>query len=246
MVPQVSDLEEDYAPAGLTLKLVKNAVEAALICSGRPLPLDHLSLMFDETVGLDTLRAVLEELIDEYRGKGVEILCLQEGWSVRGRPELAERITRTQTVRVPKYSNAVLQVLAIIAYRQPVTRGDIEEVRGISVSGSILQQLEERGWIESIGHRSAPGNPALWATTGKFLDDLRLSSLDELPSIDLPAGPAPVLSSEVAETPQLALAEPEAPDEHGSAGSSPSEEPAASVEPASTEPHEAMQLPGGP
>jgi segregation and condensation protein B len=167
----------------------KRVLETALICAGQPLPLRDLRLLFAEQVGLDTLRAMLDELRSDWVGRGVELVCLASGWRFQSRPEMREFLDRLNPEKPPKYSRAVLETLAIIAYRQPVTRGDIEDIRGVVVSSQIIKQLEDRHWIESIGHRDAPGRPALYATTRQFLDDLGLPSLDRLPLLD-PAGGA--------------------------------------------------------
>jgi segregation and condensation protein B len=162
----------------------KRVLETALICAHQPLPLSALRALFDEQVGNDTLKSLLDELVREWEGRGVELVPLAGGWRFQSRPEMREYLDRLNPEKPPKYSRAVLETLAIVAYRQPVTRGDIEDIRGVAVGSQIVKQLEDRGWIESIGHRETPGRPALYATTRHFLDDLGLNSLDQLPELD--------------------------------------------------------------
>jgi segregation and condensation protein B len=174
----------------------KRVLETALICAQQPLPLRDLRVLFDEQVGADTLRMLLDEIAREWEGRGVELVALASGWRFQSRPEMREYLDRLNPEKPPRYSRAVLETLAIVAYRQPVTRGDIEDIRGVTVSSQIVKQLEDRGWIETIGHREAPGRPALYATTRQFLDDLGLASLDQLPAIDgapAPAALAPLM-----------------------------------------------------
>ena len=164
----------------------KRVLETALICAQQPLPLREMRSLFDEQVGQDTLRTVLDELVRDWQGRGVELVALASGWRFQSRPEMRQFLDRLHPEKPPRYSRATMETLAIIAYRQPVTRGDIEDIRGVTVSGPIVKQLEERGWIEAIGYREAPGRPALYATTRQFLDDLGLASLDQLPVQDAP------------------------------------------------------------
>lgn len=161
----------------------KRVLETALICATSPLPLRELKLLFDEQVGADTLRSLLDELAADWRGRGVELVALASGWRFQSRPEMRVFLDRLNPEKPPRYSRAVLETLAIVAYRQPVTRGDIEDIRGVAVSSQIIKQLEDRGWVDTIGYRETPGRPALLATTRQFLDDLGLSSLDQLPAI---------------------------------------------------------------
>jgi segregation and condensation protein B len=161
----------------------KRVLETALICATSPLPLADLSALFDDEVGADTLRRLLEELAEDWQGRGVELATLASGWRFQSRPEMRAYLDRLHPEKPPKYSRAAMETLAIVAYRQPVTRGDIEDIRGVTVSSQIVKQLEERGWIDVIGYREAPGRPALYATTRQFLDDLGLSSLDQLPPL---------------------------------------------------------------
>jgi segregation and condensation protein B len=162
----------------------KRVLETALICAQQPLPLAALRALFDDQVGSDTLKSLLDELVHDWNGRGVELVPLASGWRFQSRPEMREYLDRLNPEKPPKYSRAVLETLAIVAYRQPVTRGDIEDIRGVTVGGPIVKQLEDRGWIEAIGHREAPGRPALYATTRQFLDDLGIASLDQLPPLD--------------------------------------------------------------
>lgn len=162
----------------------KRVLETALICAQQPLPLPALRALFDDQVGPDTLKSLLEDLVRDWEGRGVELVPLATGWRFQSRPEMREFLDRLNPEKPPKYSRAVLETLAIVAYRQPVTRGDIEDIRGVAVGSPIVKQLEDRGWIEAIGHREAPGRPALYATTRQFLDDLGVASLDQLPALD--------------------------------------------------------------
>ncbi len=163
---------------------VKRVLETALICAQQPLPLSALRALFDDQVGPDTLKTLLEELARDWHGRGVELVALASGWRFQSRPEMRPYLDRLHPEKPPRYSRAVLETLAIVAYRQPVTRGDIEDIRGVAVGTPIVKQLEDRGWIEAIGHRDAPGRPALYATTRQFLDDLGLASLDQLPPLE--------------------------------------------------------------
>lgn len=162
----------------------KRVLEAALICAHQPLPLREMRTLFADELGPDTLRALLDELMRDWEGRGVELVALASGWRFQSRPELREYLDRLNPEKPPRYSRAAMETLAIIAYRQPVTRGDIEDIRGVTVSSQIIKQLEERGWIDAIGYREAPGRPALYATTPQFLDDLGLSHLEQLPLLD--------------------------------------------------------------
>lgn len=162
----------------------KRVLETALICAQQPMPLRDMRSLFDDQVGPDTLRSLLDELAREWENRGVELVALATGWRFQSRPEMRQYLDRLHPEKPPRYSRATMETLAIIAYRQPVTRGDIEDIRGVTVSTQIVKQLEDRGWIEAIGYREAPGRPALYATTRQFLDDLGLASLDQLPTID--------------------------------------------------------------
>lgn len=159
----------------------KVVLEAALLTAERPLPLAELRRLFADELNTDTLRALLDELRSDWNGRGVELVALASGWRFQSTPAMRVYLDRLNAEKPPRYSRAVLETLAIIAYRQPVTRGDIEDIRGVTVSPQVIKLLEERGWIECIGHRETPGRPALFATTRGFLDDLGLRSLQELP-----------------------------------------------------------------
>jgi segregation and condensation protein B len=204
----------------------KRVLETALICAHAPLPLSDMRELFDNRIGPDTLRALLDELVRDWEGRGVELVPLATGWRLQSRPEMREFLDRLHPEKPPRYSRAVMETLAIVAYRQPVTRGDIEDIRGVTVTTQIVKQLEDRGWIEAIGYRESPGRPALYATTRHFLDDLGISSLDQLPELDAlgedqPPGPGAVeaqpdlvdalqdaLSTQAAYAPALVAAEP--------------------------------------
>ncbi|WP_454764213.1 SMC-Scp complex subunit ScpB [Cupriavidus campinensis] len=162
----------------------KIVLETALICAQEPLRVNDLRRLFADDVGADTIRALLEELRQDWQQRGVELVALASGWRFQSRPEMREFLDRLNPEKPPKYSRAVMETLAIIAYRQPVTRGDIEEIRGVTVSTEVIKKLEARSWIEVIGHRDVPGRPALYATTKAFLDDLGLRTLDELPPLE--------------------------------------------------------------
>ncbi|TRZ97143.1 MAG: SMC-Scp complex subunit ScpB [Rhodocyclaceae bacterium] len=158
-------------------------LETALLVAAEPLPLSELKKLFDQEFDDDTWRTLLDDLRRDWSERGVELVQLASGWRFQTRPEYQIYIDRLKNDKPPKYSRAVMETLAIIAYRQPVTRGDIEDVRGVAVSPNILKTLEGRGWIDAVGHRDAPGRPALYATTRRFLDDLGLRSLTELPPL---------------------------------------------------------------
>ena len=162
----------------------KRVLETALICAGAPMPVVEMRALFNGEVGTDTLRRLLDELVDDWQDRGVELVALASGWRFQSRPEMRQYLDRLHPEKPAKYSRAAMETLAIVAYRQPVTRGDIEDIRGVTVSSQIVKQLEDRGWIDAIGYREAPGRPALYATTRQFLDDLGLASLDQLPAID--------------------------------------------------------------
>jgi len=173
----------------------KRILETALICAQQPLQVRDMRVLFDDSLGVDTLKLLLEELQQEWTGRGVELVCVATGWRFQSRPEMREYLDRLHPEKPPRYSRATLETLAIIAYRQPVTRGDMEDIRGVTISSLIIKQLEDRGWIEVIGHREAPGRPALYATTKHFLDDLGLASLDQLPVMENPAQQAGMLDA---------------------------------------------------
>jgi len=162
----------------------KRILEAALLASQEPVSPQELKRLFEGELGVDAIRKLLAELAEEWRGRSVELVNLSSGWRFQTRPEFQPFLERLLPERPPRYSRAVMETLAIIAYRQPVTRGDIEDIRGVGVSSQIIQALETRGWIDAVGHRETPGRPALYATTTRFLDDLGLRSLEELPPLE--------------------------------------------------------------
>jgi segregation and condensation protein B len=184
----------------------KRILEAALLTAQEPLGVADLKKLFDEELGAEVLKALLGEVREEWSGRAVELVQLASGWRFQTRPEFRPYVERLFPEKPPRYSRAVMETLAIIAYRQPVTRGDIEEVRGVVVSTQIVQALEARGWIDIVGHRETPGRPALYATTKKFLDDLGLRTLEELPPLEeiaqtlqLEPTPAPAAEAPAAE-----------------------------------------------
>jgi segregation and condensation protein B len=162
----------------------KRVLETALICSHQPIQIRDLRVLFQDALGADTLRTLLEELQLEWAQRGVALVQVATGWRFQSRPEMREYLDRLNPEKPPKYSRAVMETLAIIAYRQPVTRGDMEDIRGVTVNSLVIKQLEDRGWVEVIGHRETVGRPSLYATTRQFLDDLGLASLDQLPVFD--------------------------------------------------------------
>lgn len=161
----------------------KRVLETALICAQAPVPMRDLQLLFDGQFSPQELTVLLHELVQDWTDKGVELVAVSSGWRFQSRPEMRVFLDRLHPEKPPRYSRAVMETLAIIAYRQPVTRGDIEDIRGVVVSSQIVKQLEDRGWIEAIGYRESPGRPALYGTTRQFLDDLGLSSLNQLPEV---------------------------------------------------------------
>jgi len=161
----------------------KRVLETALLAAPEPLPLGELKKLFDDPFDDDTWRTLLDDLKRDWAERGVELVQLSSGWRFQTRPEYQVFLDRLKNERPPRYSRAVMETLAIIAYRQPVTRGDIEDIRGVAVSPNVIKTLEGRGWVDAVGHRDSPGRPALYATTRKFLDDLGLRSLSELPPL---------------------------------------------------------------
>lgn len=159
----------------------KRVVETALICTQQPLSLRDLSVLFDGAVTADTLKLLLSELKNDWAERGVELVAVASGWRFQSRPEMRDFLDRLHPEKPPRYSRAVLETLTIIAYRQPVTRGDMEDIRGVMINTLIIKQLEDRGWVNVVGHRETAGRPALYATTRQFLDDLGMVSLDQLP-----------------------------------------------------------------
>ena len=183
----------------------KRVLETALICSHQPLPLRDMRALFRDSLGADTLKALLEEIKDDWSARGVELVGVASGWRLQSRPEMREFLDRLHPEKPPRYTRATLETLAIIAYRQPVTRGDMEDIRGVTISSLLIKQLEDRGWVEVIGHRDTPGRPALFATTKQFLDDLGLQSLNQLPLLD---GPDPQSSALAALVQSVAVTDP--------------------------------------
>lgn len=228
----------------------RRILETALICAQQPMPLRDFRVLFDDQIGPDTLKTLLAELQDEWAQRGVELVQVASGWRFQSRPEMREYLDRLHPEKPPKYTRATLETLAIIAYRQPVTRGDIEDIRGVTVNSQLIKQLEDRGWVEVIGHRETVGRPGLYATTRQFLDDLGLESLDQLPVLESPseqaAGMFDALGSADDETRQAAAAgetdagAEAAEDDAGNAGESmtPTREPAAGDAPAGSAPAE--------
>ena len=201
---------------------VKVVLEAALLAAQEPLPISELRKIFDEEIGADTIRSLLEELREAWKDRGVELVATASGWRFQTRASYQKFLERIHPDKAPRYSRAVLETLAIVAYRQPVTRGDIEEVRGVTVSAEVIGRLEARGWVEVIGHKEVPGRPALYATTKTFLDDLGLRSLQELPPLEdiaqtLDLTPTPPPDPQPAPAPQSEPDSQPAPDEAAAA-----------------------------
>ena len=162
----------------------RRVLETALICAPQPLSVRELGVLFDMEVSPDTLKSLLADLQLEWSGRGVELVQVASGWRFQSRPEMRPYLDRLHPEKPPRYTRATLETLAIIAYRQPVTRGDMEDIRGVTINSLLLKQLEDRGWVEVIGHRETVGRPALFATTRQFLDDLGIASLDQLPPLE--------------------------------------------------------------
>ena len=178
-------VDGDVDAAALDIDLIKRVLEAALLTSPEPLTLNDMKRMFPRgETNNDLLRTLLGEIREAWEGRGVELVNVASGWRFRSRPALQRYLDKLHPLKAPKYSRAVMETLAIIAYRQPVTRGDIEDIRGVVVTSNIITSLEARGWSDVIGHREVPGRPAIYATTKQFLDDLSLLSLEELPPLD--------------------------------------------------------------
>ncbi len=189
----------------MNLADAKRVLETALICTQQPMPVRDMRSLFAGALGADTLKTLLEELRDDWSGKGVELVSVATGWRFQSRPEMREYLDRVHPEKPPRYTRATLETLAIIAYRQPVTRGDMEDIRGVTINSLLIKQLEDRGWVEVIGHREAAGRPALFATTKQFLDDLGLASLDQLPMLDSPNQASAAFESLVPLEEELAL-----------------------------------------
>jgi len=188
----------------------KRVLETALLCNPQPLSLREMRILFDDALGADTLRQMLADLQLEWAQRGLSLVSVASGWRFQSRPEMRDFLDRLHPEKPPKYTRAALETLAIIAYRQPVTRGDMEDIRGVTINSQILKQLEDRGWVEVIGHRETVGRPGLYATTRQFLDDLGLGSLDQLPLLSSVDHQASALSGLVVEEsiqPALSLEE---------------------------------------
>jgi segregation and condensation protein B len=191
----------------MDLKRIEDIVEAVLLVAGEPLPVAQLSKLFDPPLEGEVVRTLLERIRENWTGRDVELVQVASGWRFQARSSIQPYLDRLSPDKPPRYSRAVMETLAIIAYQQPVTRGDIEAIRGVSVSTHIVKTLEDRQWIEAVGHRETPGRPALYATTRTFLDDLNLRSLAELPPLaeldtshlmELPDAPAKAAEVELA------------------------------------------------
>jgi segregation and condensation protein B len=173
----------------------KRVLETALICASQPLKVAELRTLFSDELGADTIKSLLADLQLDWAQRGVQLAQIASGWRFQSRPEMRTYLDRLNPEKPPKYTRATLETLAIIAYRQPCTRGDMEDIRGVTINSLIIKQLEDRGWVETIGHRETVGRPALFATTRQFLDDLGLESLDQLPMLDDPQLQAKALES---------------------------------------------------
>ena len=197
----------------------KRVLETALICAQQPLPLREMGVLFAGELAADSIRTALEDLQNEWSSKGVELVHVATGWRFQSRSHMREFLDRLHPEKPPRYTRATLETLAIIAYRQPVTRGDMEDIRGVTINSLILKQLEDRGWVDVIGHRESVGRPALYATTKQFLDDLGVESLDQLPAMHAADGQSGVLEqiefglngvlASQNDTPALPVADPE-------------------------------------
>ena len=171
----------------------KCVLETALICAAQPLQVREMEVLFDGVLSADTIKELLHQLQDDWAVRGVELVHVANGWRFQSRPAMREYLDRLHPEKPSKYTRATLETLAIIAYRQPVTRGDMEDIRGVTINSLLLKQLEERGWVEVIGHRETVGRPALYATTRQFLDDLGVESLDQLPVLSSGEGEGAML-----------------------------------------------------
>ena len=185
----------------------KRVLETALICTQQPIAARELSALFQDQLGMDTIKTLLSDLQLDWAQRGAELVQVATGWRFQSRPEMRVFLDRLHPEKPPKYSRAAMETLAIIAYRQPVTRGDMEDIRGVTINSMVIKQLEDRGWVEVIGHRESVGRPALYATTRQFLDDLGLASLDQLPALENPHNPSEAIAvlEESGDTLQLSL-----------------------------------------
>jgi segregation and condensation protein B len=228
-LPVVADAVEASLPAELPgdAAEIKGVLEAALLVAGEPVPVAMLARLFDPPLAADLVARLLEDLQSDWSGRKVELVQVASGWRFQGRREIQTFLDRLSPEKPPKYSRAVMETLAIIAYQQPVTRGDIESIRGVAVSTNVIKALEDRQWVEVVGHRETPGRPALYATTRTFLDDLGLTSLAELPPLaeldpshllEMPDAPAKAAEAPLAlASPILATDDSTAPAEPGAA-----------------------------
>lgn len=183
-IPESGAIRTDLFGGSMNTRQFKHMLEAALLTATEPLPVAELKKLSDVSLDTKQLEALLDELAQEWQGRGVELNRVASGWRFRARPEMQAYLDRLNQQKPPRYSRAVLETLAIITYHQPVTRGDIEEIRGVAVSAQILKTLEARGWVEVVGTRDTPGKPELFATTRQMLDDLNLRALQELPPLE--------------------------------------------------------------
>ena len=185
----------------------KRVLETALICTQQPIAARELSALFQDQLGMDTIKTLLSDLQLDWAQRGAELVQVATGWRFQSRPEMRVFLDRLHPEKPPKYSRAAMETLAIIAYRQPATRGYMEDIRGVTINSMVIKQLEDRGWVEVIGHRESVGRPALYATTRQFLDDLGLASLDQLPALENPHNPLEALAvlEESGDTLQLSL-----------------------------------------
>jgi segregation and condensation protein B len=205
---------------------LKGVLEAALLVAGEPVPAAQLARLFEPPLPLDTVRGLLAELAQDWSSRKVELVEVASGWRFQGRRDVQPYLDRLAPEKPPRYSRAVMETLAIIAYQQPVTRGDIEAIRGVAVSTNVIKTLEDRQWVEAVGHRETPGRPALYATTKTFLDDLGLTSVAQLPPL------AELDSSHLLEMPDAPTKAAEAPHALASPilGSDPTAEPGAAAD----------------
>ena len=187
----------------------KCVLETALICAAQPLQVRAMEVLFDGVLSADTIKQLLHQLQDDWASRGVELVHVANGWRFQSRLTMREYLDRLTPEKPPKYSRAVMETLAIIAYRQPVTRGEIEEIRGVAVSSNVVKQLEDRGWIEVVGHKETVGRPGLFATTRQFLNDLSLTTLQELPMLDDASAQAESVAQRVMEFEGEPIAAPE-------------------------------------
>jgi len=179
----------------------KRILETALICAVEPLPVAAMRTLLGDMLTADSIKLLLAELQDDWAQRGVELVCVASGWRFQSRPEMREYLDRLHPEKPPRYSRAALETLTIIAYRQPVTRGEMEDIRGVTINTQIIKQFEDRGWIETVGHRETVGRPAVYATTRQFLDDLGLAALDQLPPLEEPVTQASLMFEALAEIP---------------------------------------------